>query len=183
MEMQAMSGNIDAMMLWHVTLMNALAPAMAYSLRTTLPESIESSVFVAAALQLALLWGWHSPAALDAAMQHAGIGVVMHTSLFLSALWFWSAVATTTAIGRWRALIALLLTGKLFCLLGVLFVFSRSALYPGTEPIVSADTAVARQHLAGLLMLAVCPLTYFAAAIILSIRWFRDLARHNEPLV
>lgn len=185
MEMQAhaMMGTIDAMMLWHIALMNALAPAIAYTLRTRLPSSLGTSIFFATALQIALLWGWHSPAALQAAMQNPVTGVAMHASLFLSALWFWGAVATTRESGLWRALVALLLTGKLFCLLGALLVFGNSSLYPAHGSVASLETAVAHQQMAGLLMLALCPLTYVAAGIVLSIRWFRGLARRHEPLV
>ncbi|MBU4528082.1 MAG: cytochrome c oxidase assembly protein [Hoeflea sp.] len=181
MEMQAhaMMGTIDAMMLWHIALMNALAPAIAYSLRTRLPASLETSIFLATALQIGLLWGWHSPAALEAAMQYPVAGIAMHISLFLSALWFWGAVVTTSERGSWRALVALLLTGKLFCLLGALLVFSNSSLYPAHGSIASLDAAVAHQQRAGLLMLALCPLTYVAAGIVLSIRWFRRLARQQ----
>ena len=179
MEMQAhtMMGTIDAMMLWHIALMNALAPAIAYSLRARLPASLETSIFLATAFQIALLWGWHSPGALQAAMQHPMLGAAMHASLFLSALWFWSAVAVSAERGSWRPIVALLVTGKLFCLLGALLVFGTSSLYPSQGTI---ETALANQRLAGLLMLALCPLTYVAAGIALFIRWFRGLARHHE---
>ncbi|MBC7285371.1 cytochrome c oxidase assembly protein [Hoeflea sp.] len=183
MQAHAMIGTIDAMMLWHIALMNALAPAIAYSIRARLPASLETSIFFAAALQIGLLWGWHSPAALEAAMQHRAVGIAMHASLFLSALWFWGGVVTTSQRASWRALVALLLTGKLFCLLGALFVFSNSSLNTAHGSIASLETAVAHQQLAGLLMLALCPLTYVAAGIVLSIRWFRGLGRHHEPLV
>lgn len=178
----AIAAGIDAMMLWHIALMNALAPALAYSLRARLPASLETSIFFAAALQIALLWGWHSPAALAAAMQHPAGGLTMQVSLFLSALWFWGAVVTTGRRGRWRALVALLLSGKLFCLLGALFVFSRSALYSVPETLIaSPDAAIAHQQLAGLLMLAICPLTYGGAAIALAVRWFGGIASHHNP--
>lgn len=168
----AIHGSIDAMMLWHVLLMNAAAPLVAYGFRARLPETIEESIFPAAAVQLALLWGWHSPIAMDAAMNSQVAGLVMQATLFLAALWFWSAVVKTSEHGRWRALIALALTGKLFCLLGALFVFSNSALYSNHGHALTADVAVNRQQFAGLLMLAVCPLTYIAAAIALAVRWF-----------
>lgn len=168
----AMMISIDVMMLWHIALMNVLAPALAYSLRVRLPASLETSIFFAMALQFALLWGWHSPAALTAATQHPAAGLTMHASLFLSALWFWSAVMTTSERGSWRALIALLLSGKLFCLLGALFVFSRSALYPVHQTLAFPDTAIAHQQLAGILMLATCPVIYVGAAIAISIRRF-----------
>ena len=180
MHAHAMMGTIDAMMFWHIVIMNALAPAIAYALRARLPAALERTVFAAAGLQIVLLWGWHSPAALQTAMQHPAAAMAMHLSLFLSALWLWSAVVTTSERGVWRALVALLVTGKLFCLLGALFVFSQSALYPGHDPLASAQATLADQQLAGLLMLALCPLTYVAAGLVLSIRWVRGFSRHEE---
>ncbi|MDP3527272.1 MAG: cytochrome c oxidase assembly protein [Hoeflea sp.] len=182
MHTHAMINSIDAMMFWHIVVMNAVAPAIAYVLRARLPATLERTVFGAAALQIILLWGWHSPAALETAMHNPAAGMAMHLTLFLSALWFWSAVVTTSERGIWRALVALLVTGKLFCLLGALFAFSRTALYPGHAPLASLETAIADQQLAGLLMLAVCPLTYVGAALLLSIRWIRGFSSGQERL-
>jgi putative membrane protein len=85
---------------------------------------------------------------------------------------------------RWRALFALLLTGKLFCLLGALLVFAPRLLYGDPAAGHAWHTpetgdALADQHLGGLLMLAVCPLTYVLAGVIIAAQWLRDLARTN----
>jgi putative membrane protein len=58
--------------------------------------------------------------------------------------------------------LALLLTGKLTCLLAVLLVFAPRALYP--------HAALADQQFAGLLMLAACPLSYLGAALVITLR-------------
>jgi putative membrane protein len=106
----------------------------------------------------------------------------MQLSLFASALWFWLAVIADRGAFRWRALFALLMTGKLFCLLGVLLVFAPRLLYGDQATGHSWHTPVtphafADQHLAGLLMLVVCPLTYVLAAVVIAAQGLRDLAR------
>jgi putative membrane protein len=66
----------------------------------------------------------------------------------------------------------LLVTGKLFCLLGALLVFAPRSLYllqNGHEahfgPITIED-----QQLAGLLMLLACPLSYLLAGVVIASR-------------
>jgi putative membrane protein len=74
---------------------------------------------------------------------------------------------------------ALLITGKLFCLLAALLVFSPRVLYPDAlaahrHAPVAADL-LSDQHLAGLLMLVLCPLTYVLAGVLIAERWLREL--------
>jgi putative membrane protein len=89
--------------------------------------------------------------------------------LGVTAIWFWSAVI---AAADWRALAALLLTGKLACLLGALMVFAPRDLYelPGLTLAlcVSGPSTVADQHLAGLLMITACPLSYLVTGVALA---------------
>jgi len=102
---------------------------------------------------------------------HAGT-LLMQATLFFSALWFWLTVFNQTGEHLWRAVIALLLTGKLFCLMAVLLIFAPRVLYGMTAmPIELAD-----QQLAGLLMVTVCPITYVLAAVVLISRWFQTLS-------
>ena len=76
---------------------------------------------------------------------------------------------------RWHAIPALLLTGKLVCLLAVLLVFAPRALY-GTAH-AHGVSALDDQHLAGLLMIAACPLSYLVAAIMITVALvYRDHA-------
>jgi putative membrane protein len=88
----------------------------------------------------------------------------------LAAVAFWSSIIASAS--RWKAILALLLSGKLACLIGALLVFSPRLLYAAIcyGQGVNLDTAgaLADQHLAGLLMLAACPLSYILAAIVLT---------------
>ena len=74
-----------------------------------------------------------------------------------------------------------LATGKLFCLFGVLLTFSPRTIYGSLAPIcfdpASPRPLVEDQQLAGLLMLAACPLVYVTAAIAIARRRLAALAR------
>ncbi len=101
------------------------------------------------------------------------MAAAMHLSLLLAALLFWRAVFHAASVSPWRSIAALLVTGKLFCLLGVLLVFSPRPLYEPTGYPATMSTAIllADQQMAGLLMLIICPLTYVLASIIIAHRW------------
>lgn len=163
-------GQFAGHMTRHILLMNLSAPLIALALAIWLREGLsrraEGLLLAAAIVQLALLWGWHAPPVWSDAMSPLG-HFAMQASLFAAALWFWCAVI---AAARWKAIFALLVTGKLFCLLGVLLVFAPRPLYGGT-----AHAALADQQLAGLLMLTACPATYIVAGIVLAERWLREI--------
>ncbi len=137
----------------------------------------------ATALQAVLIWGWHLPAVFAAACRSPALAAAMHLSLFLSACWFWLAVIRAARRAAWTPLAALLATGKLFCLLGVLLAFSPRPIYatPALPPAcfdpASPRLWVEDQQLAGLLMLTACPLVYGTAAILTARRWLAALAR------
>lgn len=175
-------GPLSAHMLQHVAVMNVVVPLLVFGLALRGPVQLWRSWPLATLCQLCLLWGWHSPPALALAMSSPAAMAAMHVSLALAALWFWAAIASTPAAGRWRAIFALLVTGKLFCLLGALLVFSPRYLF---GPVVTAHTGHAGpattmlgdQQLAGLIMLTACPLTYVLFGIVISARWFLSLER------
>ncbi|KXF76603.1 hypothetical protein ATN84_11125 [Paramesorhizobium deserti] len=179
-------GPLTTQMVTHIVLMNACAPVVALACVRVWPEYRipgRTLLFPAMITQLVLLWAWHAPPALDAAMRSHLLHLAMQASLFLSAFWFWSAIFRINGHRRWRAILALLITSKIFCLLGVLFVFAPRILYPG---ILSGHGAthlstLADQQLAGLLMLAACPATYVLAGIVIAALWFDEIARMNKP--
>lgn len=160
----------------HIATMNALAPAAICVLRHYAATSAEVGqppwLGAATGMQLAALWFWHAPVAMQFAMSTAGGLLLMQTSLLLSALWFWHCVL---GAARWRSILALLITAKLFCLLGVLLVFAPRAIYPILHAMeqhhMPFAAAIADQQLAGLLMLIACPLTYLVAGVAITTRW------------
>ncbi|KFB10136.1 cytochrome c oxidase assembly protein [Nitratireductor basaltis] len=168
-------GFLTQHMATHIIAMNLVAPALALLL-LRLPKfhltRAERGLWPALTCQLALLWGWHIPSVFAVAHHSMVLTGLMHTSLFACAIWFWAVVFHTADRSGWQSLSALLITGKLFCLLGVLLTFAPRPLYlpmgglPEAYPALLAD-----QQLAGLLMLVACPLTYVLAAVIIAARW------------
>ncbi|WP_281032579.1 cytochrome c oxidase assembly protein [Phyllobacterium salinisoli] len=174
-------------MVTHIILMNACAPLIALACNRIWPANqpksrmpVRNLLFPAMIVQLALLWAWHAPPALDAAMRSHALHLLMQASLFLGALWFWSAIFLIGGHRRWRAILALLITSKIFCLLGILFVFAPRTLYPavlsGHHAAHLSGITVADQQLAGLLMLTACPATYVLAGIVIATLWFNEIS-------
>jgi putative membrane protein len=157
-------------MAMHILAMNLAAPLIAMFLLRTRPLAPTGrALALATVLQLALLWAWHAPGVLASALHDPVLHVAMQLSLFAAALWFWLAVLAQKGAARWLAMAALLITGKLFCLLGVLLVFTPRVLYsPGV-------VALPDQQLAGLLMIAACPATYVAVGVVIAWRWLAEL--------
>jgi len=170
-------GTLTEHMAIHLFLMNAVAPLAALAAVRLAALKVDSrpQVFPAMLAQLALLWAWHAPPLLSRTMVSPGLHALMQLSLFAAALWFWSSMLGLRGGDRWRGLLALLLTAKIFCLLGVLLVFAPRGLYPA---LLSASHAAGHampirledQQLAGLLMLVVCPVTYLTAGVAMAAR-------------
>ena len=183
--MAPICGPVADHMALHILMMNLLAPVAAYAaadafrviapaLRRTFPAIV--------ALQIAVLWGWHAPGVLEEALASPALHALMQVSLLGVALWFWAGVFALTGASRWRSLLALLTTGKLFCLLGVLLVFAPRLLYPslafGDEATIGfASAGLQDQQLAGLMMLVACPISYLVAAVVISVQWLDELDR------
>jgi putative membrane protein len=169
-------------MLLHILLMNVAAPAAAFLCRPRMPAAMSSlgrCIGFAAGLQVAALWAWHLPQAMTFGVGSTAGSTVMHLMLLAVAVWFWTCVIAAAGPQRWRALGALLISGKLVCFLGVLLVFSPRPLYSLHEGgHLAADLEpIADQQLAGILMLISCPLVYVFASIVLAVRWLAEIDR------
>jgi putative membrane protein len=166
-------------MIVHILLMNVVAPVFALTFKPLPTSSLAGgrALVAASALQLALLWMLHIPLILEASMRSPTLQAGLFSALLASASIFWASVLTQRGAGRWRALVALLLTGKVFCLLAALLVFAPRHLYPGLEHGGghAGAASLSDQQLAGLLMLAACPLAYVAAAVAIAALWLREL--------
>jgi putative membrane protein len=153
-------------MIAHILAMNVAAPALGAILLARYPRPVRgvSLLWSATFAQIAVIWTWHVPIA-QTLMPHAPGGmVVMHIVLLVVAMAFWASLFSLPAPSRWQAIPALLLTGKLVCLLAALLVFAPRALYGA-----HATHGLGDQHLAGLLMLAACPLSYLVAAVFVTV--------------
>jgi len=170
----------------HILAMNIAAPLLVLAWRLVAGGAKNPGkawwIGPAAVVQVALLWLWHLPGPMAFAFAFPGGEILMHLSLFAAALWFWRLVLDEAEAARWRALGALLLTGKLFCLLGVLLTFAPRALYLRAAEIclggrATAEMLLSDQQLAGLMMLIACPLVYVLAGIVIAARWLREIER------
>ncbi len=172
-------GPVSTHMAIHIGLMNVATPIAAClwmrgrPRATCLDRDDTTLLWLATTLQLILLLGWHTPAAHAAAMASAASKLAMYGSLLAVALLFWHAVLAPSRALRWKSVIALLVTGKIACLLGALWIFAPRELYAvaacrptlyATHGVAGAHT-LADQQLAGLLMVAACPLSYLVAGI------------------
>jgi putative membrane protein len=169
-------GTLSAHMAQHIVLMSGVAPLLAYVLRRA--SFTPGSIGAATALQIVLIWAWHSPPAM-ALMHILPVHLFAQLTLLLAATWFWAAVFAIGGNQRWQPILALLVTSKLFCLLGVLLVFAPRPLFATLGHHGSID--LADQQLAGLLMIVACPLTYLLAGVICAARWFGELEGQSSP--
>jgi putative membrane protein len=168
-------GHFSSHMALHIASMNIIAPAVAALIVTrrhiggTRPFWLWTATF----LQIVLLWTGHSPA-VHHLLQSRAAGLTFHAALLLAALFFWFSLLTTSAASRWQTIPALLLTGKLTCLLAALLIFAPRTLYGFAGHLAHAPEhlslhhALEDQHLAGLLMITACPLSYLVAAVIIT---------------
>jgi putative membrane protein len=179
-------GPLSHHMIMHILLMNAAAPVIAFTIlrewRLSSGVLARGETLIAATVgQILLLWLSHAPVVLDGVMTSPIYAILISSVLAASALLFWASVLSQCGAARWRAIAALLLTGKLFCLLAVLLVFAARSLY-NTGPAalghdhsrIALDWLLNDQQLAGLLMIVVCPVTYVAAATWIAALWLRE---------
>lgn len=185
-------GPLSAHMAAHIASMNVAAPLWAVLLRGRVParwRNASAGLWLATMAQMALVWAAHAPAVHHAAQSWLPALLALHAALFLAALAFWMCIVTAVSTARWHAVLALLACGKLACLLGVLLIFAPRLLLSSPGVIYTmhhfgidhgpADhaAALADQHLAGLLMVAACPLSYVLAAIVLVAQTMAGLER------
>lgn len=160
-----MDGFLTHHMMIHIMVMNLLAPLVILLLPVGWRQGrlVQGrALALATAVQMGLLWGWHLPSALTAALHAPALMAAMHVSLFLAALWFWASIATAWRQRQWTPLAALLVSGKLFCLLGLMLVFATRPLYAEAGALhgLSPVAVLVDQQQAGLLMLIACPIVY-----------------------
>jgi putative membrane protein len=181
-------GSLSGHMAAHIASMNIAAPLLALLLRGYHSARWRtwsvSALWLATVAQMGLLLASHVPGIHYTAQSYSAGLLGLHASLLLAALAFWMCIVEATSNARWHAMFALLVCGKLACLLGALLIFAPRVLLPspGAGHILHqgpADhaTALADQHLAGLLMVVACPLSYVVAAVVLAAQAMSDIER------
>jgi putative membrane protein len=172
------TGPLSLRMLQHLAVMNVVAPLLAcWPRHGPAARSDASMLWAAGILQMAMLWAWHLPAFQSVVAGSLALEAAMTLSMLAVSICFWRQVVAASAEGRWRGVGALLLTGKLACVLGALLVFASRDLYAGVAfPWCGAGgSTVTDQKLAGLLMITACPLSYLVAGTAMAARLLRDL--------
>jgi putative membrane protein len=133
----------------------------------------------AAVLHGLAMWVWHAPMLFGAAVEHEWVHALQHLSFFLPALLFWRALlgghsAGHAAAAAAAAFVTFMHTG----LLGGLITMAPAPLYPVYAGRTESWglTALADQHLAGLLMWIPLGAPYIAAGLVLASRVVRGHA-------
>ena len=169
----------ERQMLLHIVVMTVLAPLLVLSLRQLRQPAVAAGpllLWLATIAQALLFVFWHSPSGMGFAMHQPGAEWLLHGSLLLAAALFWWSLLQLPRKRAWHAILALLLSGKLFCLVAVVLAFSPRALYP--------MMSLADQQFAGVIMIVLCPLCYMASALWICLRWLAGLKpREGRPYV
>jgi putative membrane protein len=177
-------GPLSDQMVQHLALMNVAAPLLALGQPRGLSLPSGPRVLLGSGvLQIALLWTWHAPVLQGVAAASAPVHLALLLCLGAAGLVFWSAVLEASEAAPWQAIVALLVTGKLACLLGALLIFAPRDLYalPGLVFALcsSGASSLADQQLAGLLMVTACPLSYLISGVAIAARMLGDLERRT----
>jgi len=171
-------------MIAHIALMNLFAPIWAFlAYRIHFDSWLQlrgGSLILFSILQITVFYAWHSPPLIAAAMHNAAIMIVMQATLFTSAFLFWLCIFGQSTLHHWRSVAALLITGKLFCLMAALLIFAPRALYAGAEAGGASHVKVSDQQLAGLIMAVICPLAYVGSAVVVTTRWLLALPQTED---
>jgi putative membrane protein len=175
------AGPVSWHMAAHIASMNVAAPLAAVAISHvkkgrlrpwfTLPV-----LWIVTLAQLAVLWASHSPALHHSLSSAPATVAALHLLLFAVAFAFWMSIVTAYE-HHWQAILALLVSGKLSCLFGVLLTFAPRPLFATGAHAAHAgpEVLLADQHLAGLLMLAACPLSYVLTAVVLAVQAVNSL--------
>jgi putative membrane protein len=178
-------GLLSLHMAVHIACMNVIAPLAALALSRVETAAVRvwstpSALWLTTLLQLALLWAGHSPHVHHAQQAAPVAAIALHAVLFCVALVFWLSILGASS-RPWQAMLALLISGKFACLLGALLTFAPRPLFT-THAGHHGDAALlADQHLAGLLMIAACPLSYVLTAVILAVYTVNGLDNAVHP--
>ena len=168
-------------MVQHLLTMNVAALLFALVLRRS--EWLSFSLPLVATFQMVSLWLWHTPAVYIASHGNLPLDLLMKVSIFAGALLFWIAILNYRINSLWSRIFTLLITGKVFCLLGAIFVFARRPIYPPHGDPGLWTSAIEDQQLAGLVMVSACALTYAAAAIALFVHWIFKVKKSSFNLI
>lgn len=130
-------------------------------------------------LQQAVLWAWHTPAGVAWALESEPVHIVMHASLLLAALLFWTAVLRPRGARYWGPIAALLVTLKVSGVVCIVLLINPEASYTayGQSAAAWGLSAAEDEQLGWGVMMSLGSLSYLAAALALAGAGFRSLER------
>ncbi|MEZ5815490.1 MAG: hypothetical protein R3D44_00210 [Hyphomicrobiaceae bacterium] len=153
-------GHASRHMLLHIALMNILAPLIAMAIPSDEPgrRFLARTLLASTVAQMVLLYLWHVPTIMHAHYPTA-FAIAASSVLTLAAIWFWrSVLAAMTESEYWRAAAALVVSGKLFCVLGIVL-----TLLPDERTI---SALLSDRQTGGLIMVVACSSSYVLAAVL-----------------
>jgi putative membrane protein len=140
---------------------------------------------IAMLLQAVVMWGWHLPVAMQAALHSGALHIAMHLSFLVAGLLFWMALLRSLrepVAGAGAGIIAIIGTMMQMGLLGALLTFAGTARYThyfDRAPQLGL-TALEDQQLAGLIMWVPAAIPYLVGGIMLAAVWISRSARHQR---
>lgn len=161
----------------HLVLFGVAAPAAALAWR---PACVPLNPWAALIVSTLVLWGWHLPAAYDAALANKVMYWAMQATLLGAAWSFWSTVAASTPAGAASAVAG---GAAQMGMLGAILTFAPRPLYAShlDTTLAFGIGPLADQQLAGLLMWTAGMIPYAAAAGLLALGGWRRLGEASRP--
>ena len=162
-----------AHMTMHIAVVAVAAPLVALSIGGTKGDPVRAMPHVmapipASLIELVVVWLWHVPALHEAARQQEAAFVLEQGSFIAAGLLLWiAAIGGNREQLRLRAgggIAALLFTSMHMTLLGALFALTSRPLFQH-GPSASGLTAIADQHLGGVIMLLVGGASYLLGGL------------------
>jgi putative membrane protein len=132
----------------------------------------------ATALQAAVMWAWHAPRAMEAALESDLVHYAMHASFLVAGWLFWSALLRSRRdpeIGAAAGVLGIVATMMQMGLLGALLTFADAPRYPHyvLHAPQAGVSALEDQQLAGLIMWVPAALPYCLGGVALAAAWLR----------
>lgn len=180
-------GSFAAHMAMHVVAVGLAPPLIATGIAGSAADPVRRwpawlAPIPAAAVDFAVVWGWHAPALNLAARSDGGLLALEQASFLAAGLLVWlSAFGGTPAQRRQRAgagILGLLATSMHMTMLGVLLATAGQA--EAGDAGIAGLGPLADRHLGGVLMLAVAGSAYLAGGLVLLARLLADPAAEAE---
>lgn len=154
--------SFSAHMLLHLGIVSVAAPLLSFGLigfglvRRLMPLAALSA-FLALAIDVVVVWGWHAPALHEAAARHEGVFVVQQLSFLAAGLAVWTTAFRDDDRGSLlMGVAAMFLTFSHMAMLGILLALAPELLYaPDLCLGAFGFTQLEDQQLGGVLMASV----------------------------